>query len=81
MRRTTLVLDEELYRAVKRKAVDRGRPVRALLEEALRMYLGLSKKPGVRSPAFEEYLSRVAGPLRRSDIYGGRLSRKVNNPL
>ena len=50
MHRTTVMLDEEVYRAVKRKAVDRGRPMRALVEEAIRAYLGLGRQPKPGKP-------------------------------
>lgn len=70
MHRTTLMLDEELYRAVKRKAIDRGRPMRALVEEAIRAYLGLPNRPAAhRQPKFGVSPSRVIGTLTRKDIY------------
>ena len=78
MQRTTLILDEEVYRAVKRKAVDRGRPMRALVEEALRAYLGLGAAPKRgRAPRFGVYKMNVIGSLRREDIYEEHLRRKV----
>ena len=79
MRRTTLILDEELYRAVKRKAVDRGRPMRILVEEALRAYLALGRAPrsARRVPRFGVYAAAVKGPLTRKNIYGERISRKM----
>ena len=71
MRRTTLLLDDELYREVKRKAIDRGRPMRALVQEALRLYLGLPTRPSQRSqPKFGVYRFRVKGDLRRQTLYG-----------
>ena len=78
MHRTTFMLDEELYREVKRRAVDRGRPMRALVEEALRDYLGVTRR-GHKSPApkFGVYPSRVVGSLRREDLYAERLNRKA----
>lgn len=77
MHRTTMVLDEALYREVKRKAVDRGRPVRALVEEALRLYLGLGKaSPRVPRPKFGVFQASVRGSLRREDIYKAYLDRK-----
>jgi len=78
MHRTTLMLDEELYRAVKRTAVDRGRPMRALVEEALRTYLGLGAKPKPGSvPKFGVYKAKVTGSLRREDIYKDYIRNKV----
>ena len=79
MRRTTFVLDEELYRAVKRKAVDRGRPMRVLVEEAIRAYLGLTpKRPISKIPKFGVYRTRIIGSLRRADIYDDYLRHKVS---
>ena len=78
MRRTTLMLDDELYRAVKRKAVDRGRPMRLLVEEALRTYLGLGAKPKPGTvPKFGAYKAKVIGSLRREEIYKDYLRKKV----
>ena len=77
MQRTTLILDEEVYRAVKRKAVDRGRSMRALVEEALRAYLGLSKVgPKAPRPKFRVFQARVLGSLTREEIYKEHLDRK-----
>ena len=77
MQRTTFMLDEELYREVKRKAVDRRQPMRTLVEEALRTYLGLRVRgPRARQPKFGVYQARVQGPLSRQDIYG-YLKRKI----
>jgi hypothetical protein len=72
MHRTTFMLDEKLYRAVKRKAVDRGKPMRVLLEEALRAYLGLTDEREGKSkwPQFGVYDIEVKGDLRRETIYG-----------
>ena len=70
MRRTTLVLDDELYREVKRKAIDRGRPMRTLVQEALRMYLSLPTPSRQSRPKFGVYRFRVKGDLRRETIYG-----------
>ncbi|MBI3324268.1 MAG: hypothetical protein HYZ92_03215 [Candidatus Omnitrophica bacterium] len=75
MQRTTLILDEALYRAVKRKAVDVGRPMRALIEEALRAYLGLRPQPP-EPPTFGVYHARIRGSIRRRDIYDDHLERK-----
>ena len=77
MQRTTLILDEEVYRAVKRRAVDRGRSMRALVEEALRAYLGLSKVgPKAPRPKFRVFQARVLGSLTREEIYKEHLDRK-----
>jgi hypothetical protein len=78
MHRTTVMLDDDLYREVKRTAVDRGRPMRALMEEALSIYL--HRAPGrtkAALPKFGVYPARVHGALRREDIYGEYLARKM----
>lgn len=70
MYRTTLVLDDELHRQLKRTAVDRRRPMRALVEEAIRVYLGLGRKPKQgKVPKFGVYPSHVIGSLSRQEIY------------
>ncbi len=77
MHRTTLILEEDLYRQVKREAVDRGRPMRVLVEEALRRYLGLERRQApVRLPKFGIYQSHVRRRFNRDDIYG-HLKEKV----
>ena len=79
MHRTTVMLDDELYRQVKRQAVDRGRPMRVLVEEAIRRYLRL---PGgripVTRPKFRVFQARVLGSLRREDIYAEHIARKYH---
>lgn len=42
--RTTLDISDELLRAAKKKAADEGRPLRELVESALRSYLGRQPK-------------------------------------
>lgn len=79
MHRTTLMLDEELYRAVKRTAVDRGRSMRVLVEEAIRTYLGLGAKPKHGAlPKFGVYKMKVIGSLRRADIYEEHIRKKMS---
>ncbi len=78
MHRTTVMLDEDLYRHIKRTAVDRGRPMRVLVEEALRKYLGLSRRlPKGNVPSFGVYNANVIGSLRRVDIYEDHLKHKM----
>ena len=78
MHRTTVMLDEELYRRMKRTAVDRGRPMRVLVEEALRKYLGLARRTTKESsPSFGVYPARVIGSLSRANIYDEYLKRKA----
>lgn len=70
MHRTTVMLEDGLYREIKRKAVDEDRPMRRLVEDALRAYVGLKRSRWPeRSPTFGVYRFRVKGDLRRRTIY------------
>jgi len=73
-RRTTVALDEELYRQVKRRAVDLDRPIREIVQEALRLFCqGRPAAPARRKmPNFGAYRFRVKGGLNRSEIYRDR---------
>lgn len=78
MHRTTVMLDEDLYRHMKRTAVDRGRPMRVLIEDALRKYFGLTQRlPKGKLPSFGVYNARIVGSLRRADIYEDYLKHKM----
>lgn len=77
MHRTTVMLDDDLYRAVKRKAVDRGRPMRTLVEEAIRTYLGLERPTPRQVPKFGVYNARIIGSLRREHIYAEHIRHKM----
>ncbi|MBI2495264.1 MAG: hypothetical protein HYY90_04725 [Candidatus Omnitrophica bacterium] len=78
MYRTTLALDDELHRQLKRTAVDRRRPMRVLVEEAIRAYLGLPGKTRTnKPPKFGVYKLGVIGSLRREDIYAEHLRHKI----
>lgn len=74
-RRTTVALDEELYRQVKRRAVDLDRPIREIVQEALRRFC--QERPSVsekkRMPRFGAYRSQIKGSLSRSEIYRDHL--------
>lgn len=75
LRRTTVALDEELYRQVKRRAVDLDRPIREIVQEALRRFCqGRSSATSAqhRMPHFGAYRSRIKGGLSRSEIYRDR---------
>ena len=41
--RTTLEISDEIFRQLKRRAADEGTPVRQVVEDALRIYLGKPK--------------------------------------
>ena len=80
MRRTTVVLDEELYRRAKKTAVDQRQSFKRLLESALVSYLSkpliISPKKK-KSPKFGVYRATVRGSLRREDLYDEFLRHKV----
>jgi len=76
MPRITITLDDELYRAVKRKAAELGRPMRTLFEEALCAYLGLTTPAKKESPKFGVYNFRIRGSLRREEIYKEHIEHK-----
>ena len=42
--RTTLEISDELFRRLKRRATDEGKPLRQIVESALRVYLGRQSK-------------------------------------
>jgi hypothetical protein len=44
--RTTLDINDDLLRRAKRRAVDEGTPLRAVVEDALRMYLAQKPQRG-----------------------------------
>ena len=78
MHRTTIMLDETLYRHIKRTAVDRGRSMRMLVEDALRKQFGFSRRPPKgKVPSFGVYNARIVGSLRRADIYEEHLKHKM----
>ena len=47
--RTTLDLDDALYQEAKKAALDAGRPVTAVIEDALREALARRRRPGRRT--------------------------------
>lgn len=81
MHKTTLVLDDQVFRQAKRLAVDLDKPLRVVVEEALRKYfLQLSvpekvkKNPWERLPSWK---AKLVGDLRRETIYSSYLDHKV----
>jgi len=74
-RRTTVALDEELYRQVKRKAIDLDRPIREIVQEALRLFCQGQQAASTHNkmPRFGAYRSRIKGSLSRAEIYRDRL--------
>lgn len=70
-RRTTVVLDETLYRQAKRMAVEQDKSLKEILEEALRTFLrgGLQRMENAPGPRFGVYPSKARTDLRRETIY------------
>jgi predicted transcriptional regulator len=70
-RRTTIVLEKELYRQAKRLAVEQDKSLKEIVEEALRAYLHGDQQRGQRSVRgrFGVYAGKVRGSLRRESIY------------
>jgi metal-responsive CopG/Arc/MetJ family transcriptional regulator len=69
--RTTIVLEKELYRQVKRLALDQDKTLKEIIEQALRSYLRGDHPTGQRSRTerFGVYAGKVRGSLRRENIY------------
>jgi len=70
-RRTTIVLEKELYRQAKRVALEQDKTLKEVVEQALRAYLrgdqvGAQRSRGGR---FGVYSGKVRGSLRRESIY------------
>jgi len=59
--RTTLTIDDHLYRAVKRQAAGSGRTIRQFIEEALSKAVVEKQKP---KPGFKLRWVTVKGPTR-----------------
>lgn len=74
-RRTTIALDERLYRQVKRTAVDQDKTIREIVREALELFCQgrLAARQHPRMPRFGAYRFRIKGSLRRADIYEDRV--------
>jgi hypothetical protein len=71
-RRTTLVLDESLYRQAKRVAVEQDKKLKEIFEEALRAFLMGGQQQGRRQvpgPRFGVYPGKPLMDLRRETLY------------
>ncbi len=71
-RRTTLVLDEALYRQAKRVAVEQDKKLKEIFEEALRAFLMGGQQQGRRQqagPPFGVYPGKPLRDLRRETLY------------
>lgn len=68
-RRTTLVLDEDLYRQVKRLAVDRDTRLKDVVREALVTYLAGGAAPKPAAPRHRTWRGGLRRPFDRGDLY------------
>ena len=70
-RRTTVVLDELLYRQAKRVAVEQDKSLKEIIEEALRSFLrgGQQRMRKAAGPRFGVYPGKARTDLRRETIY------------
>lgn len=75
LRRTTVVLEDSVYRQVKQAALDLDMTIRELVQEALRRFCegrrGVRQTP--RRPHFGAFQFRVKETLRRTDLYEDRV--------
>jgi hypothetical protein len=69
--RTTIMLEKELYRQIKRLALEQDKTVKEIIEQALRSYLRGDHQTGQkdRKRRFGVYPGKVRGNLRRENIY------------
>ncbi len=70
-RRTTVVLDEGLYRQAKRVAVEQDKSLKEIIEEALRTYLrgGQQRRGQAAGPRFGVYPGKPLTDMRRETLY------------
>jgi len=71
IRRTTVVLEEDLYREAKRLAVEQDKSFKEIIEEAVRSFLRGASQPAARRSRshFGLYPGRAVGDLRRETLY------------
>lgn len=68
--RTTIVLEKELYRQVKRLALEQDKTLKEIVELALRAYLrGDDQRQNNKTARFGVYAGKARRSLRREDIY------------
>jgi len=70
-RRTTIVIEKELYRQAKRVAVEQDKTLKQVMEDALRAFLrgDHQGKRKSRSGRFGIYPAKTRGSLRREALY------------
>jgi Arc/MetJ family transcription regulator len=57
--KTTVDIDDDLFKTARKRAIDEGRPFRAVLNDALRAHLGA---PGVATPEVRRSAGRRGSP-------------------
>ncbi len=70
-RRTTVVLEESLFRQAKRVAVEEDKSLKEIIEEALRAFLrgGQQRREPAAGPRFGVYPGKPLKDLRRETLY------------
>lgn len=70
-RRTTILLEKELYRQAKRVALEQDKSLKQIVEQALRSYLNgdPDKLPKNKQGRFRAYPGKPRGTLNRRSIY------------
>lgn len=70
-RRTTVVLEESLYRQAKKGAVEMDKSLKEIIEEALRGFLmgDQGQRETVARPRFGIYPGKPTAATRREDLY------------
>lgn len=80
MRRTTIFLEERLFKRAKQTARAEGRSFAALVREALAQYVAARRGPGARLPSITgAYDSGLADTAERAEELLGRLIREEHH--
>lgn len=73
IKRTTVNLKPEIYKRLKRVAVDREQTLQQIVNEALENHLRTTQKGRTRSIRFQTFhIGKVKGRLTREEIYQDR---------
>jgi Arc/MetJ family transcription regulator len=65
--RTTIDINDQLLRAAKKRAADEGKPLRQIVEGALRAYLGRQAKPRTFKLQWRTERGRIQPGVRLDD--------------
>lgn len=70
MIRTTVRLEDNIFKEARKEAIDRGMAFTDLINQVLKNYLSLTKKAKKRDFKFKIYkMGRIVGSLSREQIY------------